>query len=277
MPERPDLEYQVPILQRELVGRRFLSVRVRKPVVLRAVEPIEVTTGQSVVAVRRHLHFVHLQLSGTQDLVVHPMLAGRFWIGSGRETADTAVSWGMDDGRELRYRDSQQMGKIYLISRGGEAGVPGYYPAGMDVLAPEFTEAALSRLAKGRREQVKVFLMDKTILDAFGNCYADEVMWEAGLHPKTLMSSLKEEDLGRLHRAIQAVLRHANEEIAARKPALEEREREFTRVRNHGGEPCPRCGTTIRASGVHGHDAFFCPQCQPDRAGRGLVDWRQQA
>jgi formamidopyrimidine-DNA glycosylase len=40
----------------------------------------------------------------------------------------------------------------------------------------------------------------------------------------------------------------------------------------------PAGGTTIRVEGVRGHDAFFCPTCQPNRPGgrlgrRQLVDW----
>ena len=42
------------------------------------------------------------------------------------------------------------------------------------------------RLAQGRREQLKVFLMNKDLVDSFGNAYADEVCFAAGLHPKTL-------------------------------------------------------------------------------------------
>jgi formamidopyrimidine-DNA glycosylase len=44
------------------------------------------------------------------------------------------------------------------------------------------------------------------------------------------------------------------------------------RVRGRAGEQCPRCGQTIRRTGVLGYDSFFCPSCQPDLTGRGL-DW----
>ena len=40
--------------------------------------------------------------------------------------------------------------------------------------------------------------------------------------------------------------------IAERQPALDEKVRDFLRVRNRKGQPCPRCGTTIRAAGVRG-------------------------
>jgi formamidopyrimidine-DNA glycosylase len=46
-------------------------------------------------------------------------------------------------------------------------------------------------------------------------------------------------------------------------------------VRNRHGAPCPRCGTKIRKAGVHGHDAFFCPACQPETRKTGIVDWRE--
>jgi formamidopyrimidine-DNA glycosylase len=72
------------------------------------------------------------------------------------------------------------------------------------------------------------------------------------------------------------VVRVARDEIARREPPLDEKLRDFLKVRNRAGEPCPRCGETIRAAGVHGHDAFFCPICQPDVKGKGLVDWRKR-
>ncbi len=46
-------------------------------------------------------------------------------------------------------------------------------------------------------------------------------------------------------------------------------------VRNRHGAPCPRCGGKIRKAGIHGHDAFFCPTCQPETRKSGIVDWRE--
>jgi hypothetical protein len=48
--------------------------------------------------------------------------------------------------------------------------------------------------------------------------------------------------------------------------------RDFLSVRGRDGQPCPVCGTTIRAVRVGDGDACFCPHCQP--ATRSLfVDW----
>lgn len=280
MPERPDLEYVVPILDRELSGRTFTRVTVRKPVVLRlAIQGgPEALVGRRVVRVERRAHFVVFTLDGELDLIVSPMLAGRFVIADpkARAPADLAVALGIDDGRELRYRDDVAMGKVYAMPRAQRDTVPGFAKVGVDVLdAARFTREAFRALAKKRRDQVKVFLMDKTALDAMGNAYADEVCWAAGLHPKRRVASLKPAEVDALHDAIVSVLDEARRTIREREPPLDVKVRDFLKVRGRAGEPCARCRTTLRSAGVHGHDAEFCPTCQPDEGGTGLVDWRK--
>jgi formamidopyrimidine-DNA glycosylase len=267
VPERPDLAYVVPILNRELSGRSLVSMRVRKPVVLRA--PADVTG--TIVSVSRLAHCVIFDL-GTAVLAISPMLAGRFQI-DGKDTADLAVAWKLDDGRELRYRDDVQMGKVYLLKPGERP--PGLETVGVDVLSSDFTRERFRTLAKTRRDQVKVFLMDKSALDAMGNAYADEVLWEAKIHPKRMVRELSPEELDRLHDAIVKVIEDASRIIHERQPPIQEKLRDFLHVRGRAGDPCDRCGTKLRTTGVHGHDAFFCPVCQPDVKGRGIVDWRK--
>jgi formamidopyrimidine-DNA glycosylase len=70
------------------------------------------------------------------------------------------------------------------------------------------------------------------------------------------------------------VIGDATRTIAKRKPPLDEKLRDFLKVRGRHGEPCPRCGATLRSAGVHGHDAEFCPECQPATRRSGIVDWK---
>lgn len=284
MAERPDLDYVVPILAKELAGVAITGLRVRKPVVLRVALPgaaEELLAGRTFRGVARRGHFVLFTLAGPPpavELVVAPMLAGRFALAAAadRAPADLAVAFALADGRELRYRDDVQMGKVYLIEPGAWEHVPGLAHLGVDVLDRRaFTRAAFRALARKRRDQAKVFLMDKAALDAFGNAYADEALFAAGVHPKTPVRALSDDELDALHDALVATLRGAAAEIARRRPPLDEKLRDFLKVRNRHGEPCPRCGGKIRRAGVHGHDAFFCPTCQPERRKGALVDWRK--
>jgi formamidopyrimidine-DNA glycosylase len=283
MAERPDLEYLVPELNRLLSGRTIVALVVRKPVVMRVAVPEgaeKALVGRRFERVERRGHFVRFAFESTSaiEMVVSPMLAGRFLLADAKlkVSADTAAIWTLDDGRELRYRDDVQMGKVYVIPRGELSVVPGLSQIGVDVLdAGRFTLAAFRALARGRREQVRVFLMDKSALDSMGNAYADEVLWEAKLHPKRRVGSLSVEELDRLHAAIVSVLDGARRTLLERKPPLDVKLRDFLKVRGRSGEPCSRCGTRIRTAGVRGFDTDFCPSCQPDVAGTGLVDWRK--
>jgi formamidopyrimidine-DNA glycosylase len=284
MAERPDLEYVLPILAKELDGVRVTGVRVKKPVVLRVAVAggfDNAVVGKRVASVGRRAHFAVFALEGDGEpveMIVAPMLAGRFALAKASEksTGDLAVAFVLEDGRELRYRDDVQMGKVYVVPRGKYDAVPGFAHIGIDVLdAKKFTRAAFRALARSRRDQAKVFLMDKSALDAFGNAYADETLFEAGVHPKTFVRGLDDETLDRLHDAMVKVLTEARDTIRKSKPPLDEKLRDFVKVRNREGEPCPRCGTKIRAAGVHGHDAFFCPQCQPETRKSAIVDWRR--
>lgn len=277
MPERPDLEYVVPAVQRLLKGQAITAAAVHNPVVLRQMvlgDPAGLLVGATVKRVKRRAHFIHFTLDGAVDVVVSPMLAGCFdhVPVKTRKRKDIAFVFGFGD-MSLRYRDDVQMGKVYLCPHDKLKEIPGFAKIGVDVLGKAFTVDKLTQIARKDRRQVKVFLMDKSKLDAMGNAYADEVLFAAGLHPKLRVSELKAEQLAALHGAIVSVLKSARAEIKRRKPALDVKLRDFVKVRNRKGQPCPTCGTAIRAAGVHGHDAFFCPRCQPDTKGRGFVDW----
>jgi formamidopyrimidine-DNA glycosylase len=278
MAERPDLEYVVPILQERLQKQRIVSVAVQKPIVLRVAvkgDAPMLLQGQVVTTVVRRAHFVIFGFADAAlEMVISPMLAGRFVFAEKKLPRDAALTWTFENGQTLVYRDDVQMGKVYIIERGAWQIVPGLAQVGIDVLSREFTVAALTSLARKRRDQVRVFLMDKSALDAFGNAYADEALWEAKVHPKTMVNRLTPEDLSRLHAGIVRVMRDAVKTVKKRRPPLDEKLRDFLKVRNRHNEPCPRCGDSIRRAGVHGHDTFFCPTCQPETRRTSIVSWK---
>ena len=284
MPERPDLEYVVPRLRTELVGARIDGFSLRKPVVLRVVidgDPEELCRGCVFAGVERRGHFVRFLLQGPRalEIVISPMLVGVFDLvnAGARIQADVATIWDLADGRQLRYRDNKQMGKVYMIAPGDEGAVPRLASqTGLDVLDPRiFDRAVFRRLARSRRDQVRVFLMDKSALDSLGNAYADEVLWHAMVHPKAWTRQLDDEQLDRLHDALVEVIGSAVETIRTRQPPLAKKLRDFLKVRGRAGQPCPRCETRLRRARVRSADAHFCPRCQPDDRGAGIVDWRK--
>ena len=101
--------------------------------------------------------------------------------------------------------------------------------------------------------------MDKRALASIGNAYADEILFAAGIHPKTFCRKLEPAAVDALYGAIGRVLTEAIAEIRRRNEPPEVKVRDFLKVRGRDGKPCLVCGTTIRAVRVGDGDACFCP------------------
>jgi len=272
MPELPDLLYVLGRLRERLLGRHVTKERVREPVVLRFTVRgnLSLLLGRPLEDAFRKSHFLVFRFEGL-DLAVNPMLAGRFRLAEPETPDEASLGFALGFGDvELRYLDAKKMGKAYLIAADDWKAIPGIETGGIDILSPELTRERFVSLLKHRRDQVRVFLLDKKALDSLGNAYADEVLFEAGIHPKTFCRSLSHEDGVRLRDAIVKVMKEAVLEVARRGEPIDTKVRDFLKVRRK--EICPRCGSKLRTAGVRGMDSWFCPRCQP--ASRAfLVDW----
>jgi formamidopyrimidine-DNA glycosylase len=281
MPELPDLVRVERVLSAALASRRVVRWRTGDPTVLRIMvaEPFpEVVVGRILREVARRGHFMRFAFEGDLVLVVNAMLVGRYRLLSAAEATGekdpVALGFALtfEDGTELRYMDDKRMGKVYVVRALDEARIPVYGELGLDVLSDAFNRDRFGSLARGRRDQTRMFLMDKRTLASIGNAYADEILFAARIHPKTFVRQLSADDLDRLFAAIGRVLRDAIEEIDRRDEPLEVKVRDFLAVRGRDGRPCPNCGTKIRSVRVGDGDACFCPTCQPTTR-RLFVDW----
>jgi formamidopyrimidine-DNA glycosylase len=279
MPELPDLRYIQNHLSSDLVGRTITRVEVRQPLVIRTLLdsfPGGVLAGRTFLSIGVHGPFLRFGLTEKVVMVTNLMLAGRLQVQKPGEKAigHRCVSLSLDDLSCLHVCDEKVMTKLYLLHEEQTREIPRYEEQGVDILSPVFTVGFFRAVAaRHTRKQVRVMLTDQTILSSIGNAYADEILFDAGIHPKTFVARLAAEELDRLHASIIQVMIGAIAAVEQAARPMYVKVREHLKVRNRHGEPCPRCGTTIRREGVRGYDVFFCPLCQP--ATRNLfVDWK---
>jgi formamidopyrimidine-DNA glycosylase len=281
MPELPDLVHVEAGLRAAIVGKRITAARTGDPTVLRIMvtEPFPAAlVGRTLNSVDRRGHFMRFGLDDNLVVVVNAMLVGRYRLvppGSEANKKDPralALALAFDGAPELQYLDDKRMGKVYVARAADESTIPIYGQLGIDVLSPAFTRDALAALIARRRDQVRAFVMDKRALASIGNAYADEILFAAGLHPKTFCNKLAPAQIDALHAAIGRVLTEAIAEIRKRDEPIEVKVRDFLKVRGRDGKPCVVCGTTIRAVRVGDGDACFCPHCQRETR-KLFVNW----
>ena len=267
MPELPDLQYLVKNLSHMICGTTVTSVKVSEPIVIRMVVPKsfeQALAGEQFVQVVRHGPFINFKMT-TVELIVHAMLAGRYHLEqqSAKKMRGECFAIYLDDGRILHYSDTRRMGKAYVTQHGAYDSIPGYLTQGVNIVAQEFTLPVFRAMISKTRKQVRVFLMDQTSLSAIGNAYADEILFSAGIHPKTFCNKLTRHDSDRLYACIGNTIQWGIEKVEAAGQPLEVKVREHMRVRGRKGMPCPNCAATIRREQVYGYDTYFCPTCQP--------------
>ena len=284
MPELPDLEYIAKKLSPRIIGRTITQVTVKEPIVIRMLVPgsfADGLTGKTIAGLTRHGPFLTIALShdaagekAGRDLVIHHMLAGKLQVApkADKPVAHLCFSLALDDGSCLRYGDDKKMGKVYLTESGSYDAIPGFVTQGIDILSASFTREVFEKLITGRRQQVRVFLMDQSALSAIGNAYADEILFAAHIHPKTFCNQLSAEERDTLFTCIGSVMAWGISEVEEADQPTEVKVRDHMKVRNRKNQPCPVCGTTIRTVGVLGYDSFFCPHCQPP-ARKQKIPW----
>jgi len=101
-----------------------------------------------------------------------------------------------------------------------------------------------------------------------GNIYANEALFEAGIHPGRAAGRIARARYGRLARCIKRVLEAAIEQGGTtlrdfvREDGRPGYFRNELRVYARADRPCPRCARPLRGLVLGQRATVFCPRCQ---------------
>ena len=281
MPELPEVETVARGLQREIAGRRVVSVTLGKTDFMDNPGEIErLLPGAEIRAVERYGKFMLLRLRAAEvseetALLVHLGMTGAMMPKAVTETPakHTHLVALLDDGRELRYVDPRRFGRMAMLQ--GEALRKELVRFGADpleVTLPEFTQRIRERKAR-----IKALLLDQSVLRGVGNIYADESLWKAKIHPAKVGVRIPAEHIEKLYHSLQGILQKA---IVLRGSSISDfldadgapgEYQLHHRVYGREGKACPRCRAEIRRIIVAGRSSYFCPKCQQGPRGMKRV------
>ena len=271
MPEAPDLEVIREYLTKHVVGAQITAASVIKPSVLRSLagDMTSDIQGRSLVSVERRGKFLLIGLSGDRMLAINPMLTGMLQHCAPktrlfkRTCLTFDLSGGKADGTQLRYLDDKQMGLFYYVRTDQLDQVPRLSEQGPDVLDGMGLEEFQRRLKKYPGE-IKGILTRGAVLSGIGNAYSDEILFEAQVYPFRKRKSLSVDELQRILDSSRAVVEDAIPILRERMgDNIHVKVRDFLKVHNKGGEPCPRCGHQISEITANKRITSYCRQCQP--------------
>lgn len=210
-----------------------------------------------------------VDLAAGHTLVFHLKMTGQLLFCPNSEPCDKhtrAIISFRQTPAQLRFRDIRKFGFVLVAgtSEVGEAAeLRNLGPEPLGLGWPAFIE-----LFRGRRGRVKPLLLNQSFVAGIGNIYADEILFEARIHPQSDVSRLGEKELRRLWNAIHLVLKQAirfrgtsirdYRDSDGRKGNYQDR----LRVYGRASFPCPRCGGRLERSRIAGRSSSYCPFCQ---------------
>lgn len=282
MPELPEIEVLVRHLAPLLKNKTIRAVVVRRANVLLPDSPAgfkRTLIGARFVGLARRGKFLLFTLRQPRTgrrftLVGHLGMTGRMYLQPADQPLPkhAAVVFALGKSRFV-YEDTRYFGRLTLDT-------DGVARLGPEPLSAAFTADYLRCALRRSRQQIKVKLLDQTLVAGVGNLYASEVLFRAGISPKTSACRLTSRQVSRLWRALRTVLAEAialgstlpldwagrNEWDGlfyfGRAPGTPDHYRERLRVYDRGGEPCPNCGARIKRLVQASRSTFYCPRCQ---------------
>jgi formamidopyrimidine-DNA glycosylase len=269
MPELPEVETTrrglKPVLHQTVarVVVRQSRLRWRVPAALAKELP-----GLTIDAIERRAKYLLFRTAGG-TIILHLGMSGSLRIVPGitPPTKHDHVDLVFANGNCLRLRDPRRFGALLWTTHD-----PTQHKLlrdlGPEPLGTGFNADHLYAVSRGRKLAVRDFLLNSRIVAGVGNIYANEALFQAGIRPTRPAGRLKEADCLRLVEAIRTTLKQA---IRAGGTTLRDFRnadglpgyfQQTLNVYARAGEPCPRCGHTIRLKRLGQRSAFYCPVCQ---------------
>ncbi|MCJ8012545.1 endonuclease VIII [Paenibacillus sp. KQZ6P-2] len=271
MPELPEMENYRRLLSENIINEPITKVVVNreKSVNVSADQFIRELVGLRAIFVERRGKFIVFHMNNGRRLLLHLMLGGMLYYGTEEDRPSRSTQVEITFGQKTLYFIGLRLGYLHLLTAKETNEI--LKPLGPELLDRRLSKERFINLLKGRRGALKSLLVNQHVFAGIGNCYADEIAFEAGLLPSVKVQDLSEEAVGRLYDAALKVLPEALEHGGYMEAPFMEGDTltggfdDECKVYDREGESCYRCGGVVNREEITGRKAFFCPSCQHEQ------------
>ncbi|KAK7270653.1 hypothetical protein RJT34_25964 [Clitoria ternatea] len=228
MPELPEVEAARRAVEENCVGKKITKCVVADDSkVIDSVSPSDFQTsvvGKTIVAARRKGKNMWLQLDSPPFPSFQFGMAGAIYIKGvavtkyKRSAVNDEDEWPskyskffieLDDGLELSFTDKRRFARVRLLT--DPTSVPPISELGPDALFEPMALGEFTESLHKKKTEIKALLLDQSYISGIGNWVADEVLYQARIHPRQIAASLSDESCSTLSKCIKEVIEAAVE------------------------------------------------------------------
>lgn len=261
MPELPEIAQTKKFLDATVLQKEIKEVDFPQKKLLQAPEAAfrKTLLNHKITETMQLGKYLFLKADSGKSLVFHFGMTGKLEVYQHNEHpkyAHMVISFA--DSSHLTFVCRRKLGKIYLAE--GVSEFREEFSLGKDAMELDASEFA--ELLREKRGAVKTALTDQHFISGIGNVYADEILYQCRIHPKSKIEKLAQDEKKQLYEKMQSVLGVAIENEGKRKELPDEY---LTPHRKEGAE-CPACSGKIEMIKVSGRSTYFCPACQKENS-----------
>lgn len=266
MPELPEVETIKNTLLPRVKGNTIREVKIIWPGSITHPLPLEFKkslTGNKVLEVSRRGKYIYFRLSSGNYLFFHLGMTGLLLWNHQLSNKYNRVEFIFDGGNSLVFSDKRKFGHIWLSEKAQDI---------TEALGPEalggLSAEALFEKIRMKRVPIKALLIDQSFLAGLGNMYADESLFQAGLHPLRLGINITKEEAERLVKSIEETLNLGIKYRGATIMDYKDPQGRKGTAQDHFwvahriGQPCRKCAALIEKVKIRGRTSCYCPLCQ---------------
>ncbi|XP_013592224.1 PREDICTED: formamidopyrimidine-DNA glycosylase isoform X2 [Brassica oleracea var. oleracea] len=228
MPELPEVEAARRAIEDNCLGKKINRVLIADDnKVIDGISPSDFQNsilGKTIVSARRKGKNLWLELDSPPFPSFQFGMAGAIYIKGvavtkyKRSAVKDSEEWPskyskffveLDDGLELSFTDKRRFAKVRLLEN--PVSVRPISELGPDALLEPITVDEFAKSLAKKKITIKPLLLDQGFISGIGNWIADEVLYQARIHPLQTASSLSKEQCEALHTSIKEVIEKAVE------------------------------------------------------------------
>ena len=269
MPELPEVETTKRGLEPHIVGKQVLSAQIYQKQ-LRWEIPSHLPTtinGEFIKKISRRAKYILIKFSNG-SLVMHLGMSGSISVVPSGEALKIHHHFELilDNATSMRFHDPRRFGSILWQKNNEQLSL--FNNIGPEPLSSEFNDNTLYLSSKGRKKNIKTFIMDSSIVVGVGNIYASESLFLAGISPKRVAGKTSKKRYQALTQCIKQILAEAINNGGTTLNDFSNIDGEpgyFSQVLSVYGRndmPCYRCNGTIKRIVQNQRASYYCPRCQ---------------
>ena len=270
MPELPEVETTCRGIAPHVTGKTIQRLIVRNrnlrwPITKRLGQSV---SGQTIEAVSRRAKYI-LMHTGSGTLILHLGMTGSLRVVNAIVPAEKHdhVDLVFAHYKALRFTDPRRFGSLHWTTQPPERHRL-LRDLGVEPLSDELCGNYLYEISRGRKVDIKQFIMNSHIVVGIGNIYASESLFLAGINPKRAAGRISLEKYQLLAKMIKRVLTSSISQggTTLRNFVNDEGKPGYFKlhlnVYGKTGEPCGNCQVPIREFRQGQRSTFYCPRCQ---------------